>query len=98
MELTREFRSSSVLRAHGLRPRYRVLFVGPPGCGKSVTAEALALELGVPLAKVNLPAVVSSFLGETARNIQGIFSFCEQGSWVIFFDEFDALAKERADK
>lgn len=98
LELIREFRSSSALRAHGLRARSRLLFIGPPGCGKSVTAEALALELGIPLAKVHLATVVSSFLGETSRNLEAIFSFCEQGSWVILFDEFDALAKERGDK
>lgn len=98
LELVREFRSGSVLRAHALRPRTRLLFIGPPGCGKSVTAEATALELGIPLAKVHLATVVSSYLGETSRNLEAIFSFCEQGSWVILFDEFDALAKERSDK
>lgn len=98
LEVIREFRSSSVLRAHGLRPRSRLLFIGPPGGGKSITAEALALELGIPLARIQLATVVSSFLGETSRNLEAIFSFCRHGSWVILFDEFDALAKERSDK
>lgn len=98
LEIVREFRSGSVLHAHTLRPRSHLLFVGPPGCGKTVTAEALASELGLPLATVRLATVVSSFLGETSRNLEAIFSFCEQGSWVLLFDEFDALAKERADR
>lgn len=98
LSVAREFRSSSVLRAHALQPRNRLLFVGPPGCGKSVSAEALATELGLAFATVHLATVVSSYLGETSRNLDSIFSFCESGSWVLFFDEFDALAKERADR
>ena len=97
LDVVREFRSGAVLQAHGLRPRSRLLFVGPPGCGKTVTAEAIASELGFALARVNLATVVSSFLGETSRNLESIFSFAETGSWVLVFDEFDALAKERAD-
>ena len=58
-----ERRHASVLRSHGLAPVRALLFVGPPGTGKTSSAEALAGELGVPLARVNLPAVVSSLLG-----------------------------------
>lgn len=93
-----EIRERERIRAHGLRPRSRLLFVGPPGCGKSATAEALANELGYPIAKVHLATVVSSYLGETARNIDAIFAFCSQGTWVLLLDEFDSLAKERADR
>lgn len=96
-ELVREFRSASILHAHGLRPRSRGLFVGPPGTGKSLTAEALAGELGLPLITIDIATVVSSYLGETSRNLSSIFEFCARGSWVVLFDEFDALAKERAD-
>jgi len=98
LQVVSEFRSGSVLHAHAMRPRSHLLFVGPPGCGKSVTAEAIAMELGLPLAKVHLATVVSSYLGETSRNLEAIFRFCEQGSWVLLFDEFDALAKERSDR
>lgn len=98
LEIVREFRSAGVLHAHALRPRNHLLFIGPPGCGKSVTAEALASELGIPLARVQLATVVSSYLGDTSRNLEAIFSFCEQGSWVLLFDEIDTLAKERADR
>jgi SpoVK/Ycf46/Vps4 family AAA+-type ATPase len=96
-ELVREFRSASVLHAHGLRPRSRALFVGPSGTGKTLTAEALAGELGFPLVVIDIATVVSSYLGETSRNLASIFDFCARGSWVVLFDEFDALAKERAD-
>lgn len=97
LELIREFRSASTLHAHGVRPRSRMLFVGPPGTGKTLTASALAGELGLPLVKVQVATVVSSYLGETSRNLASIFRYCDRGSWVILFDEFDALAKERAD-
>lgn len=93
-----EFRQRSALRAHGVEPRATVLFVGPPGCGKSLTAEALAGELGLGLARVRLSAVVSSFLGETAKNLEQIFAFVRSGSWVLLFDEFDMLARERGDR
>ncbi|MCY3963235.1 MAG: ATP-binding protein [bacterium] len=96
--LTDEFRKRSALRAHGVAPRSSVLFVGPPGCGKSASAEAMAGELGIPVARVQLATVVSSYLGETARNLEQIFSFLDVGSWVLIFDEFDMLGRERSDR
>ena len=72
--------------------------MGPPGCGKSASAEAVAGQLGLPMAKVQLATVVSSYLGETARNLEQIFSFLDVGSWVLVFDEFDMLGRERSDR
>lgn len=86
------------LRSHGLQPVRSVLFVGPPGTGKTTSAESIAAELGVPLARVNVAAVVSSLLGETAKNLASIFSAARDEPWVLLFDEFDALARERSDK
>lgn len=96
-EVLDERRRASVLHAHGLSPVRSLLFVGPPGTGKSSTAESLASELGVPLARVNLPAVVSSLLGETSRNLAAIFDSSRSEPWVLLFDEFDALGRERSD-
>lgn len=93
-EILEEQRRASVLRAHGLNPTRSLLFVGPPGTGKSSTAEAIAGALGVPLARVNLPAVVSSLLGETSRNLAAIFDAAASEPWVLMFDEFDALGRE----
>lgn len=93
-----EYEKREVLAAHALRPRNRLLFMGPPGCGKSETAVAMASRLGYPLAKVQLATVVSSYLGETSRHLQQILTFCEQGRWVLLFDEIDTLAKERSDR
>ena len=96
--LVDEFRQRSALRAHGVSPRSGMLFVGPPGSGKSASAKAMAGELGLPIARVRLATIVSSYLGETARNLEQIFSFLDVGSWVLVFDEFDMLGRERADR
>ncbi|MGH9222309.1 MAG: AAA family ATPase [Acidimicrobiales bacterium] len=93
-----EFRHRSELRAHGVSPRSTLLLVGPPGTGKTVTGEAIAGELGLAVARIQLATVVSSYLGETARNLEQIFSFLNTGSWVLQFDEFDMLGRERGDR
>ncbi len=86
------------LGGFGLRPADRLLFYGSPGCGKTLTAEIIASELGLPLAIVRVDAVVSSYLGETAANLRKVFEFAAANTTVVLFDEFDALAKERADE
>jgi SpoVK/Ycf46/Vps4 family AAA+-type ATPase len=95
--IAEEFRRWELIDRHGLPRRQRLLFYGPPGCGKTSAAEGLAAELGLPLVIVRLDAVVSSYLGETASNLQRIFDYAQTGSWVLLFDEFDALGKARDD-
>jgi SpoVK/Ycf46/Vps4 family AAA+-type ATPase len=92
-----EFRQWDVLEAHRLRPSHKLLFCGPPGCGKTVTAEAVSGELSLPLVTVRFDAVVSSLLGETASNLRKVFDFMARGSWVVLFDEFDAIGRSRDD-
>jgi len=87
-----------ILRSHGLRPKSKLLFCGPPGCGKSLTAEVIAGELRLELVVIRFDAVVSSYLGETAANLRKVFEFLERGRFVALFDEFDAIAKEREDE
>ena len=89
--LLREHNRADVLKAHGLRPADRVLLCGPPGCGKTLTAEVIASELGWPLATVRTDGMVSSFLGETAANLRKLFDFAHASPTVMLFDEFDAL-------
>lgn len=96
-ELLEEHRRQDVLHTYGLRESSKVLFFGPPGCGKTLAAEVIACELDLPLAIVRLDALVSSFLGETAANLRKTFDFIAQYPLVALFDEFDALGKERAD-
>lgn len=90
-----ERKKSDVLRSHGVGPVSKVLFCGPPGCGKSAVAEAVANELFLPLATVRFDAVVSSYLGETAANLRKVFDFARGRPVVLLFDEFDAIGKHR---
>lgn len=96
-EVHLEIRKEDFLVHHGVSPRRRFLLVGPPGTGKSATAEALAEELGRPLATVQLSSLVSSLLGDTARNLATIFAIASRESLVVLFDEFDAIGKERSE-
>lgn len=93
--VVQENRGSDLLRSFGLRPAGKILFCGPPGCGKTVAAEALAKELYLPLVLVRFDAVVSSYLGETAANLRKVFEFARSRPMVLFFDEFDAIGKHR---
>lgn len=95
--LVKEFRRADDIRRHGLRVRSKLLFCGPPGCGKTLCAEIFAAELGLPLFLVKLDRLISSYLGETAGNIRKIFEFARKQPCVLFFDEFDALARSRDD-
>jgi SpoVK/Ycf46/Vps4 family AAA+-type ATPase len=95
--ITEEYRKWEVLDRHGIPRRQRILLHGPPGCGKTTAAEAIAAEIGLPLVVVRIDAVVSSYLGETASNLHRVFDYIREGSWVLLFDEFDALGKARDD-
>ena len=96
-ELLAEHHCAEILKSHGLRPADRLLFCGPPGCGKTLTAEVIASELGLPLVVVRIDSVVSSYLGETAANLRQVFDFVASVPTIALLDEFDALAKERSD-
>jgi SpoVK/Ycf46/Vps4 family AAA+-type ATPase len=92
-----EFRVKDTLARHGLAPKTRLLFVGPPGCGKTLCAETLATELGLDLLRARFDGIVSSYLGETANNLRRVFAYAMQQQAILFFDEFDALGKRRDD-
>lgn len=96
-ELLEEHRRQDVLRSYGMKASGKLIFYGPPGCGKTLAAEIIAFELDRPLAIVRLDALVSSYLGETAANLRKVFDFIAQHPMVALFDEFDAIGKERGD-
>lgn len=97
-ELIEEQQRADLLRSYGIEPRHRLLLAGPPGNGKTSVAEAIAAELMLPLYVIRYEGVVSSFLGETAARLDSAFEFVRTRRCVLFFDELDTIAKERADE
>ncbi len=96
-EILEEHRRQDILNSYGMRASNKLMLYGPPGCGKTLTAEIIAQELEYPLATIRLDSLVSSFLGQTATNLRKIFDFISQYQLVALFDEFDAIGKERGD-
>ena len=97
-EVVKEFNNWDVLVSNGVFPTRRVLFYGPPGCGKTLAAKTLAAEIGIPMLYVRFDSLISSYLGETSSNIRKVFEYAKNDSWVIFFDEFDAIGRSRSDE
>lgn len=90
-----EQRHAAEILSHGLSPRRKLLLVGPPGTGKTMTASVLAGELGLPLFQVRLDGLITKFMGETAAKLRQIFESTHQTRGVYFFDEFDAIGSQR---
>lgn len=88
----------SSLAKYGLQPISKILFYGPPGCGKTLAAHTLAGVLGWPLLYTRFDSVISSYLGETSLNLSRVFEFAKQGPCILFFDEFDAIGKSREEQ
>lgn len=86
------------LSAKGLASRLGLLLSGPPGTGKSLLAGHIAAQLSRPLYVVRLDSVISSLLGDTAKNIRSVFDFVPRKDAVLFLDEMDAVAKLRDDR
>ncbi|WP_424983823.1 AAA family ATPase [Maritalea sp. S77] len=96
-QLIEEQQRASLLRSHGLNPRHRIMLVGPPGNGKTSLAEAIAEALAVPFFVIRYEALIGSYLGETANRMKRVFDYVRTTPCVVFFDEFDAVGKERGD-
>jgi SpoVK/Ycf46/Vps4 family AAA+-type ATPase len=90
-----EQRKSSLLAAQNLHPRRKLLFTGPPGCGKTMAAAALAGELGIPLLTVRMESLITKFLGETSAKLALVFQAISDTRAVYLFDEFDSIGIER---
>lgn len=88
----------SELHAAGIELQASLLLYGPPGCGKTTLAHYIAHRMQLPLVVARLDALVSSLLGNTAKNIRKIFEFANRQPCILFLDEFDAIAKARDDQ
>ncbi len=81
----------------GLTEIGKILFVGPPGTGKTTSARGLSRWFGLPLVEVRLSAIISAYLGETSKNIDNVFILAKKlNPCILFIDEFDFVAKSRA--
>jgi SpoVK/Ycf46/Vps4 family AAA+-type ATPase len=96
MKVVTEQANSTLLKEHNLNPRRKLLLVGAPGTGKSMTAAALAGELKLPLFTVLYEGLFTKFMGETATQLKLIFDAMSSTRGVYFFDEFDALGSQRS--
>lgn len=91
-----EFAAKERLALHGLKYRQKILLYGSPGCGKSMSAERIAWNLGLPFLKVRFDVIISSFLGETATNLSRLFDSLKNYPCVLLLDEFDIVGKTRS--
>ena len=94
-EIILQHRQCDLLRSHGLTPKRKILLVGPPGCGKTMTASVLAGECKLPLLFIQLHSLITKYMGETAAKLNVIFGAMAETKGVYLFDEFDAIGSDR---
>lgn len=95
LRVIEEQRSADKLAEHGLAPRRKLLLVGAPGCGKTMTAQALANELGLNMYALRASKIIDKYFGKTAQNIRNAFTEMTWERAVYLFDEFDGIAGRR---
>jgi SpoVK/Ycf46/Vps4 family AAA+-type ATPase len=95
LRIEKEYLARERLFRHGLKPRKKILLYGSSGCGKSMAAERIAWDLGLPFYKVRFDTIISSYLGESAANLQKLFESVEDYPCVLLLDEFDIIGKQR---
>lgn len=91
-----EYRQQGKLKSYGLSHRRKILLVGSPGTGKTMTAHVLAKELNLPLFIIQVDQLVTKFMGETSAKLRLIFNLILQERGVYLFDEFDAIGSKRS--
>ncbi len=94
--IEKEYVARERLAHFGLKPRRKILLYGSPGCGKSMSAERIAWNIGLPFLKVRFEAIISSYLGESATNLKKLFESVKNYPCVLLLDEFDFIAKARS--
>ena len=96
-EFILNYKAADQLNKLGIGVSNTLLLYGPPGCGKTKSAQWIARELGLPLITARLDSMISSYLGTTAKNLRIIFEYAQRMPCVLLLDEFDAIAKARDD-
>jgi SpoVK/Ycf46/Vps4 family AAA+-type ATPase len=97
MRIEKEYAARTRLALYGLRARNRILLYGPPGCGKTLGSERLAWATGLPMHRVRFDTLVSSYFGETARNLQRVFDDAQKRPCALVLDECDTIARSRTE-
>jgi len=95
MSVVEEYLARWNLKRAGVPIRNRLLFVGPPGCGKSVTAAALGRRLNLPVFVLRFDSLIGSYLGQTAQNLRAVFDFIQTNPCILLIDEIDAISSAR---
>lgn len=93
--IEQEYAARERLKKYNLVPKRKILLYGPPGCGKTLSAERIAWNLGLPLLKVRFDSLLSSYFGESASNLRMVFDYCKTEPVVLLLDECDFIAKSR---
>jgi len=93
--IEKEYAAKERLSKFNLFPKKKILLYGAPGCGKTLAAERLAWNLGLPLLKVRFDSLLSSYFGESASNLRAVFDYCKNEPVVLLLDECDFIAKSR---
>lgn len=93
----KSYEKREVLRENEIDMEFSFLLYGSPGTGKTAFAHLVAKKLELPLVIVRLDALISSLLGNTAKNIRKVFEYANSRPCILFLDEFDAIAKVRDD-
>ncbi|MDV6316543.1 AAA family ATPase [Idiomarina sp. HP20-50] len=97
-QVIKERAKSEELEKLGLKPSSSLVFEGPPGVGKTISAAWLAEKLNLPLYTLDLTAVMSSYLGKSGNNLRNVLEYAKNHPCVLFLDEIDAIAKKRSDE
>lgn len=92
-----EFKDVDILATYNLRYKNKILLCGKPGTGKTFSVQVISSLLHIPVVYIRFDAIISSYLGETAGNLRKVFDFIENGTWIVLFDEFDIIGKNRDD-
>ena len=95
--IVREFKDADVLATYNLDYKKKVLLCGKPGTGKTFSVRTISSVLNIPVVYIRFDAIISSYLGETAGNLRKVFDFIESDTWIVLFDEFDIIGKDRDD-
>ncbi|MEA3414647.1 MAG: AAA family ATPase [Thermodesulfobacteriota bacterium] len=96
-QVVREFKDADILATYNLNYKKKVLLCGKPGTGKTFSAQIISSILHIPLIYIRFDAIISSYLGETATNLRKVFDYIQNGTWIVLFDEFDIIGKNRDD-